>query len=76
MATGASGVPEVSKLLLGERLLSAEDTDRHARLYAEIQQCRVDMVYGSLLARWRLQRRLVRADEELGRLLLEASTPL
>ena len=71
MATGHSDASEAFKLLRNrdDRFLSSEDLERHAVLYAEIQQCRVEMVYCSLLVRRRLQRRIMRAEAEICRLL-------
>jgi hypothetical protein len=56
------------------RKMSGDDLDRHARLHKEIQQCRIEMVYCSLLERRRLQRRMMRAEAELCR--MPATTPV
>jgi hypothetical protein len=58
-----------------ERGVSFEDVERRAQLQAEIQQCRVEMVYGSLLERRRLQRQITRAEMEICRMAASASIP-
>jgi hypothetical protein len=60
--------------MTNETFLSREDLDRHTHLQSEIQQCRIDMVYASLLDRRRLQRQIVRAEAEICRLLSPATT--
>jgi hypothetical protein len=57
--------------MANERFLSRDPRDereRHVQLQAEIQQCRIDMVYGSLLDRRRLERQIMRAEAEICRL--------
>ena len=56
-----------------EHLVPFEEVDRRARLQADIQQYRVEMVYGSLLERRRLQRQITRAETEICRLAASAA---
>jgi hypothetical protein len=58
-----------------EHVVPFEEVDRRAQLQAEIQQCRVEMVYGSLLERRRLQRQITRAEMEICRMIASAVHP-
>ncbi|HEY3941547.1 MAG TPA: hypothetical protein VGL60_03605 [Acidimicrobiales bacterium] len=51
-----------------QRSMSGEPMERQAQLRDEIQQCRIQMVYGSLVERRRLERQIMRAEAELCRM--------